>query len=128
MKNTAEYDTAIVAELRERRRETATRLTKIDAAIEIFLDLRRGPENAVQEVPTTDSFAGLTLPQAIVAFLEREGTPQAPRTIAKSLIHGGFETKSKNLTKMVSNTLTRMKSKGEVTNRNGKWTAQRKMK
>lgn len=75
--------------------------------------------------PTTrvqfDSFFRMTMPDAIVKYLEMSKRPQTVSEITKALQEGGLPTTAKNLMPLVGSRLSRMKSAGEVANVQGKW-------
>jgi chemotaxis protein histidine kinase CheA len=69
----------------------------------------------------SDSFFRMSMPAAIVKFLEMAKTPQSVSEVTTALLSGGFKTISKNLMPSVGSTLSRMKAAGETVNVNGKW-------
>jgi hypothetical protein len=69
----------------------------------------------------SDSFFRMSMPAAIVKFLEIAKTPQSVSEVTTALLSGGFKTISKNLMPSVGSTLSRMKAAGETVNVDGKW-------
>jgi hypothetical protein len=68
-----------------------------------------------------DSFFRMTMPDAVVKYLEMSKRPQTVSEITKALQEGGLPTTAKNLMPLVGSRLSRMKSAGEVANVQGKW-------
>ena len=68
-----------------------------------------------------DSFFRMSMPAAIVKFLDMAKAPQSVSEVTKALLDGGFKTTSKNFMPIVGSNLSRLKSAGELVNVEGKW-------
>jgi predicted DNA-binding protein (UPF0251 family) len=69
----------------------------------------------------SDSFFGMTMPDAITKFLSMAKRTQSVSEITQALQFGGFPTTAKNLMPSVGSTLSRMKAAGDVASVQGKW-------
>lgn len=69
----------------------------------------------------SDSFFGMTMPDAITKFLSMAKRTQSVSEITQALQDGGFPTTAKNLMPSVGSTLSRMKAAGGVASVQGKW-------
>jgi hypothetical protein len=116
---------AVLADLEARK-------TAIDAAIAgVRQMLGLGSDQAVTSSMSArkeratevrvDSFFGMTMPDAIVKFLEITKQPQSVSDITVALLDGGFKTTAKNLMPSVGSTLSRMKTAGDLVSVQGKW-------
>ena len=81
--------------------------------------------SGAEQTPTevrSDTFFRMTMPDAIVKFLEIVKRPQTLSEITKALEDGGLPTTAKNLMPIVGSNLSRMKTSGEVCQpQQGKW-------
>ncbi len=68
-----------------------------------------------------DTFFRMSMPSAIVKYLEMAKAPQSVSDVTKALLEGGFKTTSKNLMPIVGSNLSRLKSAGQTVNVEGKW-------
>lgn len=77
----------------------------LDAAVdglESFLD------TSSKAGPNSGKYSNMSLPDAIMSFLDEVGEPRTYTQIADALLEGGFETEAKNLYQSVSSTIIRM--------------------
>jgi hypothetical protein len=63
----------------------------------------------------------MSMPAAIIKFLEIAKAPQSVSEVTAALRAGGFKTTAKNFMPIVGSNLSRMKSAGETVNVEGKW-------
>jgi hypothetical protein len=68
-----------------------------------------------------DSFFRMSVPAAIIKFLEIAKVPQSVSEVSTALLAGGFKTTSKNFMPIVGSNLSRLKAAGETVNVEGKW-------
>lgn len=68
-----------------------------------------------------DSFFRMSMPAAIIKFLEIAKVPQSVSEVTAALLAGGFKTTSKNLMPIVGSNLSRLKAAGDAVNVEGKW-------
>lgn len=72
-----------------------------------------GPRSISGEV-RSDSFHGLSMPEAVKRYLRISKVPQSAKAIADVLPKGGFKTKAKNLYANVYTALLRLQENGEA--------------
>jgi hypothetical protein len=68
-----------------------------------------------------DSFFGMSMPDAIIKFLEMAKRPRSVSEITKALEDGGLKSTAKKLMMSVGSTLSRMKAAGDAVSVQGKW-------
>lgn len=68
-----------------------------------------------------DSFFGMSMPDAVIKFLEMAKRPQSVSDITKALEDGGLKSTAKKLMASVGSTLSRMKAAGDIVSVQGKW-------
>ena len=116
---------AVLADLEAKR----TSLDNAIAAVRQLLNL--GAEQSAgssgtdrKESPTrvqSDSFFGMSTPDAVRKYLGIAKRPQSLSEITKALQEGNLPTTSSNLLGIVGPTLSRMKAAGDVISVQGKW-------
>jgi hypothetical protein len=72
--------------------------------------IRRGPGRPKGSIRAAGAPRPGTLKDVIVRVLSQRSSPLAPKEIATSVIRAGYKTKTKDLSKTVSNTLPTMKN------------------
>jgi len=101
------------------------RRAKIDALIEAIEEFDDDGSSRDTSDDTQSGSAGIyadmTIAGAAIHFLKGAGKPQGTSVIVKALMRGSIRTKSKNLYRLVYNSLNTRLDKGQIVKSNGKW-------
>lgn len=110
---------AYCSDLFAQRATLDTQIAKIEDALSTLggampagraIGTRRGPGRPKGSMRSTGGPRPGTLKDVIVRVLSQRSSPLAPKDIADSVIRAGYKTKTKDLSKTVSNTLPTMKN------------------
>ena len=93
----------MLAELRQERDRLSAELAEVERAIAALEGTARAQRSPVRAGPYT----GLSLYEATSAFLAEAGEPKTSSEIARGLIEGGFVTRSRYFTGIVTTMLLR---------------------
>ena len=120
MPNEIDY-AAVLADLEAKRSDIDNAIAGVRQLLNLGTDPNVSPtmrERADQL--RSDSFFRMSLPAAILKFLDMAKCPQSASEVMTALLSGGFKTTSKNFTPLVSSNLSRLKANGELVNVEGK--------
>jgi len=116
---------AVLADLEAKRAAIDGTIAGIRQMLNLGAEQGETPTAGAERVPVevrSDTFFRMTMPDAIVKFLEIAKRPRTLSEITKALEDGGLPTTAKNLMPIVGSNLSRLKTAGEVCQpAQGKW-------
>jgi hypothetical protein len=116
---------AVLADLEAKRAAIDATITGIRQMLNLGAEQTVGGPTSNERRDTSsairfDMFFRMSMPAAIVKFLEIARAPQSVSEVTAALLAGGFKTTSKNLMPIVGSNLSRLKTAGETVNVEGK--------
>jgi hypothetical protein len=117
---------AVLADLEAKKAALESTIAGIRQMLNLGAELSGGgAPDRKEQTPAevrSDTFFRMTMPDAIVKYLEIAKRPQTLSEITKALEDGGLPTTAKNLMPIVGSNMSRMKSAGELCQpQQGKW-------